>query len=149
MAMIKSLPSVASLGVAATLAPDAASFLAGSGVRFQTVSSWPALSRFVAIREPIAPSPRNAILLTLASCRPNGRRLKLSVSFRSFYITKLDNVSYCLCVQTIWEPRRNGDFVDSQSFYRCLVVRSVARSEHHHTSPNNLALPEQLKLLAD
>src|ERR1700758_2222312 len=45
--------------------------------------------------------------------------------------------------------RRNGDFVDSQSFYRCLVVRSVARSEHHHTSPNNLALSEQLKLLAD
>src|SRR6516162_7550849 len=88
MAMIKSLPSAASLGVAAAFAPDPASLLAASGVRFQTVSSCPALSRFAAIREPIAPSPRNATLLMLdSSRRPNGRRLKASFSFRSLQRT--------------------------------------------------------------
>ena len=57
----------ASLGVAAAWAPDAASLFAASGVRFQAVSWWPAFNRLAAIREPIAPSPRNPILLIQVS----------------------------------------------------------------------------------
>src|SRR5215469_13407716 len=111
MAMIKSLPSAASLGVAAAFAPDAASLLAASGVRFQTVSSCPAFSRFAAIREPIAPSPRNATLLIFDSPRdPNGRRLNVSFSIPSPYRTKLRK-----CFLKALYPDRLGIYKSMQS----------------------------------
>src|SRR5262244_2418150 len=63
MVMTNSLPSAASRGVAPVFAPMATNLSAASGLRFQTVRAWPALRRLAAMREPIAPSPRNATLL--------------------------------------------------------------------------------------
>ena len=63
----KAAPAPASAGDPATVAPLDANGLARSGVRFHTVSAWPASSRRVAIGVPIWPSPRNAIFAMVAT----------------------------------------------------------------------------------
>src|SRR5882757_1682323 len=50
-------------GEEALLAPEATSTSAASGLLFHTVTVCPAFKRLAAIREPIAPRPRNPILL--------------------------------------------------------------------------------------
>jgi hypothetical protein len=54
-----------------------------SGTKSHTVTSWPAFSRLAAMREPIAPSPINAVLLMFTpSSAPAQRALHVNpVSF--------------------------------------------------------------------
>src|SRR5579859_6109208 len=52
-----SLPLTASAGLAAVLAPGTSL----PGLRFQTVTSCPALTRFAAIGRPIIPNPKKAV----------------------------------------------------------------------------------------
>jgi hypothetical protein len=56
--MITSAPATAAAGVAACCAPCATSGAQRSGVRFQTVTLCPALSRLAAMPRPMMPRPR-------------------------------------------------------------------------------------------
>src|SRR5207237_9773876 len=55
-------PAAAAAGATATLAPRWHSAPVRSWSRFHTRTSWPASSSRIAIRVPICPTPRNAIL---------------------------------------------------------------------------------------
>jgi hypothetical protein len=62
--MTISAPAPARAGVSAATAPcSSANPRAVDAVRFQTVSSWPARLRLAAIRDPMIPRPRKAILV--------------------------------------------------------------------------------------
>ena len=58
-----SAPCAAAAGVGAIAAPSTIL----PGVRFHTVTSWPAFTRFVAIAWPMIPNPRNATLMRSVS----------------------------------------------------------------------------------
>ena len=57
-----SLPLAASLGDAAADAPASVRGSMRDGVRFQTVTSWPAFTRFMHMGVPISPSPTKPTL---------------------------------------------------------------------------------------
>jgi hypothetical protein len=65
MVMANSTPSAAPAGDTATLAPARAKDAVRGTDRFQTVTSWPAWSRRVAMGVPMVPRPRKAILDTV------------------------------------------------------------------------------------
>src|SRR5205085_9784297 len=85
----KSQVAATSWGDLANLAPAATSSSARAGVRFQTVSEWPALMRFMPMGRPIKPRPMSTMcfagefkrdllddgLASRASVLPNERRL--------------------------------------------------------------------------
>jgi len=62
-------PSTAALGELRIVALASASGRAFSTFRFYTVRVWPALIRLRAMREPIAPRPRKAIIAKVISSR--------------------------------------------------------------------------------
>src|SRR5882757_9052928 len=70
-------------GEEALLAPEATSTSAASGLLFHTVTVCPAFKRLAAIREPIAPRPRNPILLI--STPTSTCRTSRSASLREFH----------------------------------------------------------------
>jgi hypothetical protein len=70
-------------GEEALLAPEATSTSAASGLLFHTVTVCPAFKRLAAIREPIAPRPRNPILLI--STPSSTCRTSRSASLREFH----------------------------------------------------------------
>ncbi len=73
-----SAPWAAAAGVGAMPAPSTNL----PGVRFQTVTSWPALARFVAIDCPMIPKPKNATRMSNISLRIKAT-FKLDMSGRS------------------------------------------------------------------
>src|SRR5258705_1064723 len=70
-------------GEEALLAPEATSTSGASGLLFHTVTVCPAFKRLAAIREPIAPRPRNPILLI--STPSSTCRTSRSASLREFH----------------------------------------------------------------
>src|SRR6266567_664822 len=63
MEIRKSAAAATSCGDFASVAPAATSSSARDAVRFQTVSEWPALMRFMPMGRPIRPRPMNPIFL--------------------------------------------------------------------------------------
>src|ERR1700761_6202401 len=89
IAKTKSPPSAASFGDEAFLAPEATSASAASGLLFHTVTVCPAFKRLAAIREPIAPRPRNPTLLI--STPSSTCRTSRSASLREFPASPFDD----------------------------------------------------------
>src|SRR5882762_4749967 len=65
----KSEAAATSCGDLAGLAPAATSSSAREGVRFQTVSEWPAFRRFIPMGRPMRPRPMSPIFLGAADSK--------------------------------------------------------------------------------
>src|SRR5258708_26001276 len=120
-----SLPLAASAGVRAVLAPGTS----GPGVRFQTVTSCPALARFVAMGRPIIPNPKKATRILLALKILLGDGVKSTVSCLPASIASLrpaprQVVQFLVCLNLA------EGFYYGSSFYPACTAASAFDNSH-------------------
>src|SRR6185437_16743026 len=111
----------ASFGVAAERAPS--TFL--PGVRFQTLSSCPALTRFSAMGLPMIPSPRNAIFIACSYSANYPRLLKASTTEDTEENRGIQNkfFSPCYLCPRWWTFGPQAAGIDAISSSRCCSFR--------------------------